>query len=191
MAWSENQQWVPDFLANNIKREFGVSDLSNLPNWNECKKEISELFDFVQDIFGGAIDAVWDGSKEMFEKVAKCCGGYDEESIKKAVKEGQCGDFPKPPLNVPNMSIGKQVEDSQSKLSVIKEMIRQKAKMVWHRLRSLEGPDMSKVPPGQMKLLMEVLIEVEVIYQNLHMVIDKIVEVILNMFVQQFAKVAS
>ena len=38
---------------------------------------------------------------------------------------------------------------------------------------------------------MEVLIEVEVIYQNLHMVIDKIVEVILNMFVQQFAKVAS
>ena len=47
MAWSENQQWVPDFLANNIKREFGVSDLSNLPNWNECKKEISELFDFV------------------------------------------------------------------------------------------------------------------------------------------------
>lgn len=89
------------------------------------------------------------------------------------------------------MSIGKQVEDSQSKLSVIKEMIRQKAKMVWHRLRSLEGPDMSKVPPGQMKLLMEVLIEVEVIYQNLHMVIDKIVEVILNMFVQQFAKVAS
>lgn len=67
MAWSENQQWVPDFLANDIKKEFGVSDLSNLPDWNECKKEISELFDFVQDIFGGAIDAVWDGSKEMFE----------------------------------------------------------------------------------------------------------------------------
>ena len=49
----------------------------------------------------------------MFEEVAKCCGGYNEESIKKAIKNGLCQNFPKPPLDVPNMSIGKQMEDVQ------------------------------------------------------------------------------
>ena len=100
-------------MVENIKREFGVTDPSKLPTWNECKKELSEFFDFVQEVMGGAINAVWDGGKAMFEQVAKCCGGNDEKSTDEAIKEGKCEDFPKPPLNVPNMSIGKQMEDLQ------------------------------------------------------------------------------
>lgn len=190
MTWSENQQWIPDFLAESIQGELGVNEADELPTWSECKQELSEFFDFVQEVMGGAIDAVWEGGKEMYQQVTKCCGGYNEEKIREAIRNGACKDFPTPPLKVPNMSIGKQMIDFQDKLQIIKEIVRQKAKMVLYKLRSLEGPDMSMVPPRDMMLVMEVLIEVEFIYQNLHIVIDKIVELIINMFVQKFAKLA-
>lgn len=180
MTWSENKQWIPDFVASSMESSFGVSSCASMPSWGECKQELCEFFDFVQDVMGGAIAEVWKGGKEMFQKVAGCCGGYNESAIKQAIKNGSCSNFPTPPMNVPNMSIGKQMEDVQQKLSVMKEIIRQKAKMVLYKLRSMEGPDMSSVPPAQMKLLMEVLIEVEVIYQNLPIVIDKILELIIN-----------
>ena len=190
MTWSENQQWIPDFVAERIQDELGVEEANELPAWSECKQELSDFFDFVQDVMGGAIDVVWDGGKEMYQQVTKCCGGYNEEKIKEAIKNGACKDFPTPPLNVPNMSIGKQMNDFQDKLQIIKEIVKQKAKMVLYKLRSLEGPDMSMVPPKDLMLVMEVLIEVEVIYQNLHIVIDKIVELIINMFVQKFTELA-
>ena len=191
MTWSENKQWIPDFVASNMESSLGVSSCASIPSWGECKQELCEFFDFVQNIMGGAIGAVWNGGKEMFQNVAGCCGGYNESAIKQAIKNGACSNFPMPPMNVPNMSIGKQMEDVQQKLSVMKEIVRQKAKMVLYKLRSMEGPDMSAVPPSQMMLLMEVLIEVEVIYQNLPIVIDKILELIINQFVQKFAAVAS
>ena len=62
--------------------------------------------------------------------------------------------------------------------------------MILYKLRSLEAPDLTIVPPEELSLVMEVLIEIEFIYQNLHIVIDKILEIVINEFVKQFTDYA-
>lgn len=98
--------------------------------------------------------------------------------------------FPIPPLSVPLMSISKQVEDIMRKIMVIKEIIRQKAKMVIERLKSLQASELFIMMPRDFLLIMEVLIEIQFIYSNLHIVMDRILEFFINLLVQRFAEIA-
>ena len=34
MTWSENRQWIPDFIASNIESELGVPSADLLPDWD-------------------------------------------------------------------------------------------------------------------------------------------------------------
>ena len=99
--------------------------------------------------------------------------------------------FPVPPLSVPLMSISKQVEDIMQKIMVIKETIRAKAKLILARLKSLQGMELFINMPEDFFLILAVLVEAEFIYSNLPIVMDKILEFMLNMFVEKFAGIAA
>ena len=73
---------------------------------------------------------------------------------------------------------------------LIKQIILQKAKQVLNRIKSLQAPDLSINLPSDFMLIMEVMIEVTFIYQNLPIVMDKILEFFINLLVQKFAKIA-
>ena len=181
MTWSENKQWVPKWLLAELGLNPDEEGGYDLPNWKEELKAIPEYFDFIQKIMGGAIGEVMeemDFAKETMNHL-KQNGGLSGMSV-----QAQAGvSVTMPALNVPLMSISKQVEDVQRKISYIKEMIRNKAKLLLNRLKSLNGPDLRICPPKSFLLLLEVLIEAQFIYANLHIVMDKILEYFINMFV--------
>lgn len=62
MTWSENKQWSPGW---------GEAQCC----WMECCKELVEYFDFVQKVFGGAINEVCKCCEKLFTDVVKCMGG--------------------------------------------------------------------------------------------------------------------
>jgi len=134
----------------------------------------------------------------MFEDVVNCADDYIKNQIQR-VQDANINidasisvgvDFPVPPLSVPLMSISKQLEDIQLKIMVIKEMLRQKARLLLERLKSLTTPDLYICEPDDFLLMMEVLVEAQFIYQNLHIVLEKIVEYLLNLLVKKFAELA-
>ena len=69
------------------------------------------------------------------------------------------------------------------KLQVIKEIIRQKARMILAKLKSLAAPELFLKMPSEFFVILEVLVEAEFIYANLHIVIDKIIEFFINLLV--------
>lgn len=89
------------------------------------------------------------------------------------------------------MSISKQVEDLLKKVQVIKEIIRQKARQVIEKLKDLQAPELFINMPEEFFLILEVTVEVSFIYANLHIVMDKLLEFFINLFVEKFAKIAS
>ena len=193
-TWNENLQWLPD-ISPLIPRDLKTRDDDGMAGgssaWMQpCCHELVEYFDFVQNTMGGAVNEVWTKGNIMFEDVVDCCGGCQESGAVATSPSGG-GGFPVPPLSVPLMSISKQMEDFQQKVSVIKEMVRQKARMVLYRLRSLEAPDMYVLPPATFVELMDVLVEAEFVYQNLHTVVDQIIEQSLKQMVKKFQGAAS
>ena len=58
--------------------------------------------------------------------------------------------------------------------------------MILEKLKSISAPDLYINVPADFLTIMEVMIEAEFIYANLHMVMDKILEFFINLFVQQF-----
>lgn len=89
------------------------------------------------------------------------------------------------------MSISKQVEDLLKKVQVIKEIIRQKARQVIEKLKDLQAPELFINMPEEFLLILEVTVEVSFIYANLHIVMDKLLEFFINLFVKKFAEIAS
>ncbi len=59
MSWTENGQWIPDIP--------GVSTTE----WMKPIKELGEYFDFLQNIFGGAIAEVFKGADQMFTTICQ------------------------------------------------------------------------------------------------------------------------
>ena len=174
MTWSENRQWKPNFG--------GVCS-----EWMKCLKEIPEYFDFIQKVMGGAIADIMKGCDQLFTQVVQACGGLSNMSISASIGIK----VPLPPLSVPLMSISKQIEDVMNKIMVIKEIIRQKAKQVLQKLKSLQAPELYINVPKDFFLILEVLIEAEFIYANLHIVMDKLLEYFMNLLVKKFAACAS
>ena len=170
MTWSENRQWKP-----------GFGEVEAI--WMKPLKELVEYFDFVQKVFGGAIAEICQGCEELFTQVCNAAAGMLSSA-------GIGVSFPIPDLSVPLMSISKQIEDVFNKIMVLKEIIRQKAKMLLSRLKSLSAPDLYINLPKDFFVIFEVLVEAQFIYANLHIVMDKILEFFLNLFVQQFAQIA-
>lgn len=82
---------------------------------------------------GGAIAEIMKGCDKLFTQVVQACGGLSNMSISASIGIS----VPVPPLSVPLMSISKQIEDVMNKIMVIKEIIRQKAKQVLQKLKSL------------------------------------------------------
>ena len=107
MTWSENKQWIPDFLASSIESELGVSSPVDIPDWMEPAKELIEYFDFVQKVFGGAIADIWKQGKQMYMDVVKAAGGFMDSAVNAKLEADVSVTFPKPPLTVPLMSISK------------------------------------------------------------------------------------
>jgi len=179
MTWTENGQWSP---------EWGETK----PKWMKPLKELVEYFDFVQKIFGGAINEICGGMDDMFNEV--CAIGqylYNQDyqfSMEAGIEVNVM--FPKPPLHVPLMSISKQIEDVMNKIMIIKEIIRQTAKQILKKLKSLEAPELYINAPEEFFTILEVLVEIEFIYANLPIVMDKILEFFLNLFVEKFAQMA-
>lgn len=89
------------------------------------------------------------------------------------------------------MSISKQVEDLMKKIQVIKEIIRQKARQILAKLKSLAAPELFINVPEDFLLILEVLVEAEFIYANLPIVMDKLLEFFINLFVEKFSRVAT
>ena len=178
MTWSENQQWVPGFS--------GLGDGSKISKFLKPLKEIPEYFDFIQKIIGGAIAEICKNCDKLFTDVIAAAKGLAGLSIKTSLKVK----IPKPDLSIPLMSISKQIEDVFNKIMVIKDIIRQKAKQILQKLKSLQAPELYINLPGEFLLILEVLIEAEFIYANLPIVLDKILEYILNLLIAKFAEIA-
>lgn len=173
MTWSENRQWSPGW---------GEAPAA----WMECVKELVEYFDFVQKVFGGAINEVCKCCDKLFTQVVNAAGGL-QVSLSAQVSVS----FPMPPLAVPLMSISKQVEDLLKKVQIIKEIIRQKARQILAKLKNLAAPELFINVPSDFFTILEVLVEAEFIYANLPIVMDKILEFFINLFVKKFSEIAS
>lgn len=92
------------------------------------------------------------------------------------------------PLQVHMMSISKQIEDVMRKIYAIKELIRAKAKLILEKLKKMEAPELYICKPKEFELILWTLIEAEFIMNNLPIVLDKILEYFMNMFVAEFSK---
>lgn len=95
-----------------------------------------------------------------------------------------------PPLKIPLMSISKQMEDLMRKIYVLKEMIRARAKKILEKLKKLEAPELYICKPKEFELILWTLVEAEFIMNNLPIVMDKILEYFMNLFVKKFAEEA-
>lgn len=135
---------------------------------------------------GGAINEVCKCCEKLFTDVVKAGGGL-QVTLNAQVQV----QFPIPPLSIPLMSISKQIEDLFKKVQIIKEIIRQKGRQVLEKLKSLQAPELFINVPSDFLLILEVLVEASFIYANLHLVIDKILEYFINLFVEKFAAIAS
>lgn len=180
MTWSENQQWVPEFS--------GLGDGSTISKFLQPLKEIPEYFDFIQKLMGGAIADICKNCDKLFTDVVKAAKGLAGMSMSASL--GLSIKIPKPDLSIPLMSISKQIEDVFNKIMVIKEMIRQKAKQILKKLKSLQAPELYITMPKEFLLILDVLTEAEFIYNNLPIVLDKILEYIMNLLVAKFAEIA-
>jgi hypothetical protein len=173
MTWAQNLDWKPDFGGTCAK-------------WLQCVKEIPEYFDFIQKVMGGAIADIMKGCDDMFTTIVQTVGNLANSTL-----NGQLNlNILVPPLNVPLMSISKQIEEVLNKIMLIKAIIMMKARLILQRLKSLQAPELYLNLPSDFFLILEVLIEAEFIYANLPIVLDKILEFFLNLFVQEFAKIA-
>lgn len=94
------------------------------------------------------------------------------------------------PLRVHMMSISKQIDDVMRKIYAIKELIRAKAKLILEKLKKLEAPELYICKPKEFELILWTLTEAEFIMNNLPIVLDKILEYFMNMFVAEFCKYA-
>ena len=174
MTWTENGQWKP-----------GWGEVCS--KWMKPLKEIPEYFDFIQKVMGGAINQVCGAMDKMFETVCEIGQMMYNGQISIDVNVSLSVQFPKPPLHVPLMSISKQIEDVMNKIMVIKEIIRQTAKQIIKKIKSLEAPELYINAPKEFFTILEVLVEAEFIYANLPIVMDKLLEYFLNLFVEKFA----
>ena len=86
------------------------------------------------------------------------------------------------------MSISKQIEDVMRKIYAIKELIRAKACLILEKLKKMEAPELYICKPKEFELILWTLIEAEFIMNNLPIVLDKILEYFINMFVAEFSK---
>ena len=185
MTWTENRQWLPDHIKADLAEKYNdPGDGSCIPEWMKPLKVIPEYLDFIQKVFGGAINDIW---KQCDQLVQTAYAAVDAWS--KAVDAGVTVqvNFPQPPLHVPMMAISKQMEDVLNKIYVIKEMIRLKAKMILKKLKSLEAPELYINMPVEFELILWTLVEAEFIMNNLSIVLDKILEYFINLLVQEFA----
>lgn len=57
-------------------------------------------------------------------------------------------------------------------------------------MKNLQAPELFINMPEDFFLILEVLVEAEFIYNNLPIVIDKILEYFINLFVKKFAEIA-
>jgi len=72
LTWSENRQWVPEFMADEIEEELDYDEYDDEVSAalgaassfaEEPVKELVEYFDFVQKVMGGAIAEIWKGGQ--------------------------------------------------------------------------------------------------------------------------------
>lgn len=92
-------------------------------------------------------------------------------------------------LEVPLMSISKQVEDVLNKIELIKAMIMKKAKDVLKKIKSISAPELYITKPKEFKDIMEVLVEVQFILSHMPTVLDKLFNYFINFAVEQFTKI--
>lgn len=136
---------------------------------------------------GGAINEVCGAMTKMFDDVCAIGAKLYNSQISIGVNVDISAMFPKPPLHVPLMSISKQIEDVLNKIMIIKEIIRQMAKQVIKKIKELEAPELYINAPVDFFTILEVLVEIEFIYANLPIVMDKLLEYFLNLFIEKFA----
>lgn len=166
-------------------------------------KEIPEYFDFVQKLMGGALGEIQKDCEKKLDELFNQLENAQVSSIATAVMardasapidpitlEQQIDAQIKKCLHVNIMSISKQIEEIQKKIQMIKKVIMLKAKAICKKLKSLEVPDVSICPPAEFIQILDVLTEAQFIMSNLPVVIDKIWNFILNMFVEMFTKIA-
>ena len=178
MTWNENGQWKPDWPV-------------STGGYLEIVKEIPEYFDFIQKVMGGAIGEICGGMDKMFQNVCSIGKQIASGQVKVSVNASVNVYFPTPPLSVPLMSISKQIEDVLNKIMIIKEIVRQMARQIIEKIKSLEAPQLFINMPGDFFEILEVLVEAYFIYANLPIVLDKILIFFINMFVEKFAGRAS
>ncbi len=154
-------------------------------------KGIPEYFDFIQKVMGGAIGEICGGMDKMFQTVCSMGKQIANGQVNVDVNASVNVYFPTPPLSVPLMSISKQIEDVLNKIMVIKEIVRQMARQIIEKIKSLEAPQLFINMPGDFFEILEVLVEAYFIYANLPIVLDKILIFFINMFVEKFAGRAS
>jgi hypothetical protein len=147
-------------------------------------KEIPEYFDFLQKIFGGAIADITKDFDVILINTIKAAGGLPNISASASIGIT----VPVPNLNVPLMSIAKQIEDVLIKINLIKKLILQKAKEILNKIKKLEGVSLYLNLPEEFLLILFVLIEAEFIYANLPIVMDKILNYFINLFVKKFTE---
>ena len=58
-------------------------------------------------------------------------------------------------------------------------------------MKNLQAPELFINVPSDFLLILEVLVEATFIYANLHIVMDKLLEFFINLFVEKFAAIAS
>lgn len=179
MTWNENKQWLPKHIADDLG---DPGDGSSIPKCvYDIVKEIPEYFDFIQKVMGGAIAdimySVEDIVNGIWATVNKSISMGVDASLNVSI-----------PLQVHMMSISKQIEDVMRKIYAIKELIRAKAKLILEKLKKMEAPELYICKPKEFELILWTLIEAEFIMNNLPIVLDKILEYFMNMFVAEFSK---
>ena len=181
MTWNENKQWLPRHVADEFK---DPGDGSCIPKCvYDIVKEIPEFFDFIQKVMGGAIADIMYSTEDIvngiWATVNKSISMGVDVSLNVSI-----------PLHVPMMSISKQIEDVMRKIYAIKELIRAKACLILEKLKKMEAPELYICKPKEFELILWTLIEAEFIMNNLPIVLDKILEYFMNIFVAEFSKYA-
>ena len=181
MTWNENKQWLPRHVADEFK---DPGDGSCIPKCvYDIVKEIPEYFDFIQKVMGGAIADIMYSTEDIVNGIWATVNSSISMGVDASLNVSI-------PLHVPMMSISKQIEDVMRKIYAIKELIRAKACLILEKLKKMEAPELYICKPKEFELILWTLTEAEFIMNNLSIVLDKILEYFMNIFVAEFCKYA-
>ena len=169
--------------------------LNKCCKWKVPEDKIPKHYDFLQNYFQGAIAEVTKNLQElvmnlMNQAVNSIVGSLSgreastRDSIGVGVNVGGIGVGIS--LNVPMMSVAKQVEEVVGKACALKEIVRRKAEEIVKQIKNLDVSEMYKRATKEFKKTIAFLTKCLFAMSNIAIAIDKIINYYFNFYTKKF-----